>query len=137
MGREAAGDRWARVKELFLGALDVPETDRHAFVLDACAGDEEMASEVVSLLDSDRSAGSFCETPAAALLAGGALAGLRPQVRLEPGTRLGGYDILEFIGAGGMGEVYRARDVRLGREVAIKTVPAGSAQDAATLRLIT
>ena len=121
--RPGLGHRWLQVKELFVAALDLPESERQAFVLSACDGDDTVAREVLSLLDSDRSAGSFCETPAAALL--GDLAGLEPpRVRLQPGTRLAGYEIVAFIGAGGMGEVYRARDVRLGREVAIKTVPA-------------
>src|SRR5262245_40602960 len=47
----------------------------------------------------------------------------------SPGARLGAYEVIVLIGAGGMGEVYRARDTRLGREVAIKVLPAGVAAD--------
>ena len=54
-------------------------------------------------------------------------------MRLDPGTRLGPYEILDPLGAGGMGEVYRARDVRLGREVAIKSLPDAFARDAERL----
>ncbi|HYV64459.1 MAG TPA: protein kinase, partial [Bryobacteraceae bacterium] len=53
---------------------------------------------------------------------------------LSAGTRLGPYEILALIGAGGMGEVYKARDTRLGRDVAIKVLPASFSQDADRLR---
>jgi serine/threonine protein kinase len=53
---------------------------------------------------------------------------------LQPGTRLGPYEIIAQIGAGGMGEVYRARDTRLGRDVAIKVLPAEFAADPERLR---
>src|SRR5438128_8178794 len=53
---------------------------------------------------------------------------------LSPGSRLGPYEILSPLGAGGMGEVYRARDPRLGREVAIKVLPASMSDDAERLR---
>ncbi len=49
---------------------------------------------------------------------------------LEPGTRLGHYEVLSSLGAGGMGEVYRARDTKLGREVAIKVLPEGFSDEA-------
>ena len=52
---------------------------------------------------------------------------------LAIGTRLGSYEILGQLGAGGMGEVYHARDAKLNREVAVKVLPAGLAQDAASL----
>src|SRR6478752_6033566 len=53
---------------------------------------------------------------------------------VSPGSRLGPYEILAQIGAGGMGEVYRAKDARLGRDVAIKVLPASFSQDADRLR---
>jgi len=131
-----AHDRWERVKAVFLDALDVPDADRPDFVTRACGGDQDVAREVYALLESDRNAGSFCETPAAGLLGAGGFGGWAPAARLQPGTQVGDYEITGFIGAGGMGEVYRARDRRLGRDVAIKTVPADAVPGDATLRLL-
>lgn len=53
---------------------------------------------------------------------------------LSAGSRLGPYEVISPLGAGGMGEVYKARDARLGREVAIKVLPASFSQDADRLR---
>ena len=128
--------RWARVKAVFLEALEHPESERSAFVERAASGDSDLRTEVEALLASDGAAGSFCETPAAAIL-GAALPtpdGLASHLR--PGTRLGAYEILGFIAAGGMGAVYRARHTVLGREVAIKTVGSSLADEAARRRLI-
>ena len=134
--RAPSDDQWQRVKSVFLAAIDIPEASRPAFVAAACAGDEEALRQVESLLRSDRSAADFCETPAARALAAETPFQIARAPRLTPGARLGAYEIVELIGTGGMGEVYRARDTRLGRNVAIKTVPAAPFAGAPANRLI-
>lgn len=128
-------ERWRRIKSVFLEALEHAEPERTAFVARACAGDVDLQAEVLSLLSSERAAGGFAETPAAAILEAGApLEGGGPS--LEPGARLGPYELTAFISAGGMGEVYRARDTVLGRDVAIKILCARLAGAGAERRLI-
>jgi TolB-like protein/tetratricopeptide (TPR) repeat protein/predicted Ser/Thr protein kinase len=138
-GTEASPDqleRWTRVKALFLEALQYPDSERSAFVALAAAGDADLREELDSLLASEKAAASFCESPAARLIAAAVLPGPETVPRLPPGTRLGAYEITGFIAAGGMGAVYRARHTLLGREVAIKTIGQGLADDAARRRLI-
>ncbi len=125
---------WKRVKELFLAALEMPPGERDAFVAAACGADSGLRDEVASLLASDAEAGSFIEGPAAALIADGAARPFRP--RLAPGAVLGRYEILAFLGAGGIGEVYKARDTRLDRTVAIKFVSDPGDADAGTRLLL-
>jgi serine/threonine protein kinase/tetratricopeptide (TPR) repeat protein len=115
-------ERWARVKAVFLDALDYPESERGAFVAQACSTDPKLKDEVESLLESADAAASFCETPAAQLLGAEAFIARESCPRLPQGARLGPYEITQFIAAGGMGEVYCARHTLLGRQVAIKTV---------------
>lgn len=110
--------RWARTAALFHAALDVGPDRRGAFLDAACDGDTDLRDEVAALLASDAKAGDFIEQPAAAVLA--QRDAFVP--RLSPGTVLGRYEVLEFLGAGGISEVYRARDSRLGRAVALKLV---------------
>jgi TolB-like protein/Tfp pilus assembly protein PilF/predicted Ser/Thr protein kinase len=129
-------ERWSRVKAVFLAALERPDSERSAFVAQACAGDADLKDEIESLLASDEAAASFCETPAAGLLRAELPTGSECPPRLPAGARLGAYEILAFIAAGGMGEVYRARHTVLGRQVAIKTVGTQISDDAARRRLI-
>ena len=130
-----ASDRWERVKSVFAEAIERPASERTSFVAAACADDEWLRREVESLLDSDRRAESFIETPAAALLRQSAPVE-SDQSELPAGTFLGPYEILGFLGAGGMSRVYRARDTRLGRIVAIKVVGGTGADSRAERRLV-
>ena len=120
--------RWARAHDLFQAALELPPDQRQTFVNSRCGDDQALRAEVSSLLASDEVAGQFIEQPAAVLLAGLAAGTFQP--RLAPGDWLGRYEILQFLGAGGIGEVYRARDTRLGRDVALKLVKDRDDQDA-------
>ena len=104
-------DRWARIERLYHEALERGAAERAAFLTEACSGDDALQSEVESLLAHDGEAASL-STPAAA--SGGATL---------VGQALGPYVISARIGEGGMGEVYRARDPKLGRNVAIKVLP--------------
>ena len=107
-------DDWLRLKEVFAGARALPRERRPAYLAEACGDNEALRQEVESLLSSNEHAKSFLETPAAAQVQDAFAA-----INLE-GQRIGSYQIEARIGAGGMGEVYRARDTKLNRHVAIK-----------------
>ena len=112
-------ERWDRIAELYLDALRIPAAGRPGFLREACGGDESLSREVDSLLAQGDS--TFLETPA--LQAAARLMDVG-EVSLA-GARLGPYEIISLVGAGGMGEVYRARDTRLERVVAVKVLPTG------------
>jgi eukaryotic-like serine/threonine-protein kinase len=120
LGGSADPTLWARACDIFHAAVALDPAARAAFVESACRDDDALRREVRSLLASDLKAGNFIERPAAALLAGGVNRSRTP--RLAPGTALGRYEILGFLGAGGLSQVYRARDSRLGRTVALKVI---------------
>jgi eukaryotic-like serine/threonine-protein kinase len=120
---------WERLRTLFEGALACPPKQRAAYLDGHSNGDDGLRREVETLLAAHEAAEGFLGAarvgPGAHLLTD-RLAGdeLRASAsRLEAGSQLGTFEILEPIGIGGMGEVYRARDMKLGREVAIKILP--------------
>jgi eukaryotic-like serine/threonine-protein kinase len=112
-------ERWSRAKVPFHDAIEVPPERRGTFLASACGPDTALLDEVRSLVTSDADAGEFIEEPAAALLAD---SGERTTPVLSEGDRLGRYEVLEYQGSGAVGEVYRARDTRLGRTVALKVL---------------
>ena len=105
-----------RLKELFAGARALPAERRPAYLAEACGGNQALRHEVESLLVSDERAKSFLETPVAVQIQDAFAA-----KDLE-GQRIGSYQIEASIGAGGMGEVYKALDTKLNRQVAIKVL---------------
>jgi serine/threonine protein kinase len=109
--------RWATVERLYHQALLQDVGERAAFLTAACAGDDALRQDVESLLEHDGGAG-FLSTPAAAQLEP---AGSSPNALI--GRSVGPYVVSGRLGAGGMGEVYRARDQKLGRDVALKILP--------------
>src|SRR5215468_4071276 len=106
-----------------------PRLERTAFLEAACVGDEEMRREVESLLSHDGAS----ERHLTEALAGTAQS-LFESKSIKPGTKIEDYEIIVLIGAGGMGEVYQARDLRLSRIVAIKVLPSFLTDDIDRLR---
>jgi serine/threonine protein kinase/formylglycine-generating enzyme required for sulfatase activity/predicted esterase len=120
-------ERLEQVKQIYHDALALDATGRADFLAEVCADDEELRREVESLLAYQSQAERFCETPAFNL-ATEILAA--EELERVVGRRIGAYKIIEPLGAGGMGEVYLARDSRLGRKVALKLLPARFVLDA-------
>lgn len=112
-------DDWQKVRKIFDSAIRRQPEERREFVRGACGEDESLLAEVESLLASLDGAESFLETPAVAKVAD-VIAEETATKKLKRGKRFNHYEIVECIGAGGMGEVYLAEDKKLDRRVAVK-----------------
>jgi serine/threonine protein kinase/Tol biopolymer transport system component len=118
--------RWQQIERLYNQALEIEAKERSAFLRESCAGDDDLRRDLEQLLAEEPQTFDFLEKPALREIAREFAA---TEKRSWLGRQIGNYQFLSLIGAGGMGEVYRARDTELKRDVAIKVLPDAFSRD--------
>jgi serine/threonine protein kinase len=124
-------ERWQQVNELFAAVIELDPAQQAAFLAQSCSGDPTLRSEIESLIASDGREWNLLESPALEVAAP-LLADEQPQ--LPAGQNIGRYQVVSFIGRGGMGEVYLATDEKLNRRIALKVLPVDYTRDKYRLR---
>ncbi len=131
MTNDLTAERWKKIKELFLAALEREADERTGFLDEVCNGDDDLRREVESLLAEHDQPDNLIDRPAFEITADLLVTDELPSAI---GRIIGPYKITKQIGRGGMGEVYLAQDTRLGRRVALKLLPSHFTIDRDRLR---